>query len=115
MYEEFNRSKCKANKWHEWKVLRSVDNMQREACIFCKECRWFNVEDNDTYRLAHMRAFAQPYGYTEKLYRSIHGDDAAKKMDSHILSKDLSKAKQKDLQEAYDTEMALDKKGSVTI
>lgn len=84
MYE-FPLGQCDVAKYHEWRVMWSDTEAQKERCTFCKTIMVWRFFENGRmanqrdYYEAHIRDFAQPSGRTADVYRELYGFAPVKK------------------------------------
>lgn len=98
---------CKRAKYCSFMVLFSDEEIQREACEFCKRIITFKKDekgriwDKNKYKREHIRDFCQPFGYTKQVFLEVYGPEKMKEFDEFCLKKAESKKKQEDLAKEF--------------
>lgn len=106
MKKAYREAICPINKFCDFRVVLSNDEVQKEVCRFCNKRLMFNVIDgkidNERYKRAHIRAFVQPIGQQAEIYEMIYGSQAFKEIDARIKEKLDREERQKEMDYEFD-------------
>lgn len=104
----FKLGKCPVIRWHDWEVVRAEQDVQIEVCRACNERRVWKLDDTGEatplgdYWESHIRDFAQPYGYTAKVYFEIYGDKKFKENQKFLEKEAGREAHMEELEREFD-------------
>jgi len=82
-----DNSHCPKNKYCDFDVILSNDEIQIERCVFCNKKVSYNKVngriDEVQYLKDHARAFAQETGTTSRIYEQCYGKGSVAKLSKH--------------------------------